>query len=109
SALEKPCVGGSARGLHPRCRSDQGPARGDRRGCFVFLTFVVGSVVVFFAFQVNARISEGIERRDVMCAMACLFAVTFVIVYLAPNLWIIAGFFVLSRIGVSLWLFNLYN
>ena len=30
---------------------------------FVFLTFVVGSVVVFFAFQVNARISEGIERR----------------------------------------------
>jgi MFS family permease len=76
---------------------------------FVFLTFVVGSVVVFFAFQVNARISEGIERRDVMCAMACLFAVTFVVVYLAPNLWIIAGFFVLSRIGVSLWLFNLYN
>ena len=31
------------------------------------------------------------------------------VVYLAPNLWIIAGFFVLSRIGVSLWLFNLYN
>ena len=53
---------------------------------FVFLTFVVGSVVVFFAFQVNARISEGIERRDVMCAMACLFAATFVVVYLAPNL-----------------------
>ena len=75
---------------------------------FVFLTFV-GSVVVFFAFQVNARISEGIERRDVMCAMACSFAATFVVVYLAPNLWIIAGFFVLSRIGVSLWLFNLYN
>ena len=44
-----------------------------------------------------------------MCAMACLFAATFVVVYLAPNLWIIAGFFVLSRIGVSLWLFNLYN
>ena len=64
---------------------------------------------MFFAFQVNARISEGIERRDVMCAMACLFAATFVVVYLAPNLWIIAGFFVLSRIGVSLWLFNLYN
>jgi hypothetical protein len=41
--------------------------------------------------------------------MACLFAATFVVVYLAPNLWIIAGFFVLSRIGVSLWLFNLYN
>jgi MFS family permease len=76
---------------------------------FVFLTFVVGSVVVFFAFQINARIGEGVERRDVLCAMACLFAATFVVVYLAPNLWIIAGFFVLSRIGVSLWLFNLYN
>jgi MFS family permease len=76
---------------------------------FVFLTLIVGSVVVFFAFQVNARLSEGIERRDVMCAMACLFAATFIVVYLAPNLWVIAGFFVLSRIGVSLWLFNLYN
>ena len=75
----------------------------------MFLTFVVGSLVVFFAFQVNVRISEGIERRDVMCAMACLFAATFVVVYLAPNLWIIASFFVLSRIAVSLWLFNLYN
>ena len=76
---------------------------------FVFLTFVVASVVVFFAFQVNARISEGIERRDVMCAMACLFAAAFVVVYLAPNLLVIAGFFILSRIGVGLWLFNLYN
>jgi hypothetical protein len=54
---------------------------------FVFLTFVVGSLVVFFAFQVNARISEGIERRGVMCAMACLFAATFVVVYLA-QIWI---------------------
>jgi MFS family permease len=76
---------------------------------FVFLTFVVASLVVFVAFQVNARISEGIERRDVMCAMACLFAASFVIVYLAPNLWILALFFILSRIGVGLWLFNLYN
>ena len=30
-------------------------------------------------------------------------------VYLAPNLWIIVGFFVLSRIGVALWLLNLYS
>jgi MFS family permease len=76
---------------------------------FVFLTFVIGAVVVFFAFQVNARISDAIERRDVMSAMACLFAATFLIVYLAPNLWVIAVFFILSRIGVGLWLFNLYN
>jgi MFS family permease len=32
-----------------------------------------------------------------------------VAILLAPNLWIIAVFFVLSRIGVVLWLFNLYN
>lgn len=76
---------------------------------FVFLTFVVASLVVFVAFQVNARISEGVERRDVMCAMACLFAATFLAVYLASNLWVIAGFFIASRIGVGLWLFNLYN
>jgi MFS family permease len=76
---------------------------------FVFMTFVVGFVVVFLAFQVNARISEAIERRDVMSAMACLFAAAFLIVYLAPNLWVIAAFFILSRIGVALWLFNLYN
>jgi MFS family permease len=76
---------------------------------FVFLTFAIGALVVFFAFQVNARISEGIERRDVMCAMACLFAAAWVIVYAAPNLWVIAFFFIISRIGVSLWLFNLYN
>ncbi len=76
---------------------------------FVFLTFVVGFLVVFLAFQVNARISEAVERRDVMSAMACLFAAAFLVVYLAPNLWIIAAFFILSRIGVGLWLFNLYN
>ena len=32
-----------------------------------------------------------------------------VAILLPPNLWIIAVFFVLSRIGVALWLFNLYN
>jgi hypothetical protein len=52
---------------------------------FVFLTFAVGSLVVFAAFQVNARISDAIERRDVMFAMACLFAGCFVVVYLAPT------------------------
>jgi MFS transporter, putative metabolite:H+ symporter len=76
---------------------------------FVFLTFVVASLVVFLGFQVNARISEGIERRDVLCAMACLFAASFLVVYLVPNLWIIAFFFIISRIGVGLWVFNLYN
>jgi MFS family permease len=76
---------------------------------FVFLTFVVASLVVFVGFQINARISEAVERRDVMCTMACLFAATFLVIYLIPNLWVIAVFFTLSRIGVGLWLFNLYN
>jgi MFS family permease len=76
---------------------------------FVFLTFVIGFLITFLAFQVNARISEAVERRDVLCAMACLFAAAFLVVYLAPNLWVIAAFFVLSRIGVGLWVFNLYN
>jgi MFS family permease len=75
----------------------------------VFLTFIITALVVFLGFQVNARIREGIERRDVLCAMACLFAATFAIVYLVPNLWVIAAFFMIGRIGVGLWVFNLYN
>ncbi|MGH7099811.1 MAG: MFS transporter [Stellaceae bacterium] len=76
---------------------------------FVFLTFVITAVVIFLGFQVNARLREGIERRDVLCAMACLFAATFLILYLVPNLWVIAAFFIIGRIGVGLWVFNLYN
>jgi MFS family permease len=64
---------------------------------------------VFVAFQINARIREAVERRNVLCAMACLFAASFLVVYLAPNLLVIAAFFIISRIGVALWLFNLYN
>lgn len=76
---------------------------------FVFLTFVITSLVIFCGFQVNARINEGIERRDVLCTMACWFAATFLVLYLVPNLWVIAGFFIIGRIGVGLWVFNLYN
>jgi MFS family permease len=76
---------------------------------FVFLTFIVTSLVVFCGFQVNARIRQGIERRDVLCAVACWFAATFAVVHLAPNLWVIAAFFIIGRIGVGLWVFNLYN
>jgi MFS family permease len=76
---------------------------------FVFLTFIITALVVFAGFQVNARISAAIERRDVLCAMACWFAATFLVVYLVPNLWVIAAFFIIGRIGVGLWVFNLYN
>jgi MFS family permease len=76
---------------------------------FVFLTVAVAYAVVFVAFQINARIGEHIERRDVLFAMGLLFAAAWVVIYLVPNLWVIAGFYVLGRIGTGLWLFNLYN
>jgi MFS family permease len=76
---------------------------------FVFLTFAIVAFVLFLGFQVNARISEGIERRDVLCAMACLFAAGWVAIYLVPNLWVIALCLMIARIGTGLWVFNLYN
>jgi MFS family permease len=76
---------------------------------FVFLTIAAAYAVTFIAFQVNARVSEGIERRDVLFAMGCLFAVAWLVIYLVPNLWVIAAFYMIGRIGTGLWLFNLYN
>jgi MFS family permease len=76
---------------------------------FVFLTFAVANAVAFVAFQVNSRLAEGIERRDVICAMAGLFAFSWIIIYLIPGLPIFALFIPLARIGGGLWLFNLYN
>ena len=37
---------------------------------FVFLTFACAYAVTFVAFQVNSRLGDRIERRDVMCSMA---------------------------------------
>lgn len=76
---------------------------------FVFLTIAAAYAVVFIAFQVNARISEGIERRDVLFVMGCLFTAAWIVIYLVPNLWVIAGFYIIGRVGTGLWLFNLYN
>jgi MFS family permease len=76
---------------------------------FVFLTIAAAYAVVFVAFQINARIGEHIERRDVLCVMGLLFAAAWVVIYLAPNLWIIAAFYCVGRVGTGLWLFNLYN
>jgi MFS family permease len=76
---------------------------------FVFLTFAVSGTVIFLAFQVNSRLGERVERRDVMCGMAGLFIVSWIVIYLRPSLPIIAVFFTISRVGVALWLFNLYN
>jgi MFS family permease len=76
---------------------------------FVFLTIAIAYAVTFVAFQINSRISEGIERRDVLCTMGFLFAAAWLGIYLAPNLWVIAALYMVGRIATGLWLFNLYN
>jgi MFS family permease len=76
---------------------------------FVFLTIAVAYAALFVAFLVNARLGEQVERRDVMFFMGVLFAVSWGVAWLVPNLWIIAGCYVISRIGTGLFLFNLYN
>jgi putative MFS transporter len=76
---------------------------------FVFLTIAAAYAVLFVAFQINARLGEHIERRDVLFAMGVLFAASWVIIWLMPTLPVIAVFYALSRVGTGLFLFNLYN
>jgi MFS family permease len=76
---------------------------------FVFLTIAVAYAALFIGFQVNARLGERVERRDVLFAMGILFAVAWTVAWLIPNLWVIAACYVVSRIGTGLFLFNLYN
>jgi MFS family permease len=76
---------------------------------FVFLTIAVAYAALFVAFQINGRLGERVERRDVLCLMGVLFAASWVVAWLVPNLWVIAGAYVVSRIGTGLFLFNLYN
>ena len=58
---------------------------------FVFLTIAVAYAALFVAFQVNARLGEQVERRDVLFLMGVLFAVSWAVAWLVPNLWVIAG------------------
>jgi MFS family permease len=76
---------------------------------FVFLTIAVAYAALFVAFQINGRLGEKVERRDVLFLMGVLFAAAWVVAWLVPNLWVIAGAYVVSRIGTGLFLFNLYN
>jgi putative MFS transporter len=76
---------------------------------FVFLTFAVSHAFTFVGFQLNSLLGERVERRDVMCGMAGVFIVSWIVIYALPTLPVIAAFTVISRIGVGLWLFNLYN
>ena len=76
---------------------------------FVFLTIALAYVALFIGFQVNARLNEKVERRDVLCAVGLLFAACWVVAWMVPNLWVVAGCYIVSRIGTGLFLFNLYN
>lgn len=76
---------------------------------FVFLTVAVAYAVVFVAFLANARLGEAVERRNVLFVMGVLFSLSWIVAWLVPNLMVVAVCYVVSRIGTSLWLFNLYN
>ena len=76
---------------------------------FVFLIFAVAGAVRFAAFQVNSLLGERFERRDVMCGLAGLFILSWIVIYLIPALPVIAVFLPLASVGGGLWLFNLYN
>jgi MFS family permease len=75
----------------------------------VFLTIAAAYLLLFVGFQVNARLGERVERREVMLAMGGLFALSWVVIYLYPSLPVIIVFYAFSRVGTGLWLFNLYN
>jgi MFS family permease len=75
----------------------------------VFLTIAAAYAALFVAFQVNARIGEGVERRDVIAVMAVLFAACWMVAWAVPSLAVIAVCYIFSRIGTGLFLFNLYN
>jgi|GEM_PF-1147268 len=75
----------------------------------VFQLSMFASMVTFCAFMFNAWLGERVERRDVLLTAAVLFAVGWGVMYLYPT---VAGFIIgicLSRIGTSLFLFNMYN
>ena len=76
---------------------------------FVFATIAGAYALTFVAFQVNASFGERVERRDVLFAMGLLFAGSWLIIWLWPNLPVIVVFYSLSRVGTGLFLFNLYN
>lgn len=76
---------------------------------FVFLTIAVAYAALFTAFQVNARLGESVERRDVIALMATMFALCWIVAWLIPTLTVVAVCYIISRIGTGLFLFNLYN
>jgi MFS family permease len=75
----------------------------------VFGTVAVAYLALFAGLQVNARLGERVERRDVIALMAMLFVACWIVAWLVPSLAVIAICYIISRIGTGLFLFNLYN
>jgi len=75
----------------------------------VFMTIAAAYGLLFIAFQVNARLGEGVERRDVIAVMATIFAACWLVAWAVPTLTVIVVCYIVSRVGTGLFLFNLYN
>ncbi|WP_428483758.1 MFS transporter [Rhodopila sp.] len=76
---------------------------------FVFLTIAAAYAALFVGFLVNARLGERVERREVLFVAGLIFALAWAVAWIVPNLWVIAGCYIVSRVGTGLFLFNLYN
>ncbi len=76
---------------------------------FVFLTIAAAYAVLFICFQINARLGEAVERRDVLFLMGVMFGLAWIVAWLVPSLPVVAICYIVSRVGTGLWLFNLYN
>ena len=72
-------------GLIPRTGAFTGVYMVDHGASAVRIPDVRGAYAVrFVAFQLNSCLGERIERRDVMCTMAGLFILSWVVIYLVP-------------------------
>jgi MFS family permease len=76
---------------------------------FIFTLFLVGGVATFIAFLFNAQLGERVERRDTVLFVGVLYAASWLVIWMAPNVWVISIGYTLARIAATLFLFNLYN
>ena len=76
---------------------------------FVFAVSMFAYLVTFFAFILNARLGERVERRDVLLVAALMFSGAWAVMYLIPGPIVFVICWPIARVGTSLFLFNLYN
>lgn len=76
---------------------------------FIFRLLMAASVVTFFAFLINARLGERVERKSVLFVAALLFSIGWTLMYFYPVAIVFIVGICLSRVGTSLFLFNMYN